>query len=69
MNRVTKESNQHQKSHISQEKIDAKGHVPMGSAGSDEEMAQEILFLAKNNYVNGDIISIDGGVLLEVPGR
>jgi NAD(P)-dependent dehydrogenase (short-subunit alcohol dehydrogenase family) len=69
MNRTTKESNQHQKSQISQEKIEAKGHVPMGRAGSDEEMAQGVLFLAKNNYVNGEIISIDGGVLLEVPGR
>jgi NAD(P)-dependent dehydrogenase (short-subunit alcohol dehydrogenase family) len=52
-----------------QEKIDEKGHVPIGRAGSDEEMAQGVLFLAKNNYVNGEIISIDGGVLLEVPGR
>lgn len=52
-----------------QEKIDEKGHVPMRRAGSDEEMAQGVLFLAKNNYVNGEVICIDGGVLLEIPGR
>lgn len=54
---------------MSPEKIDAKGHVPMRRAGNDEEMAQGVLFLTKNHYVNGEIISIDGGVLLEVPGR
>lgn len=52
---------------MSQEMIDEKGHVPIKRAGSDEEMAQGVLFLAKNNYVNGEVISIDGGVLLEVP--
>jgi NAD(P)-dependent dehydrogenase (short-subunit alcohol dehydrogenase family) len=41
----------------------------MGRAGADEEMAQGIIFLTKNRYVNGEVIAIDGGVLLEVPGR
>jgi len=52
-----------------QEKIDEKGHVPAKRAGSDEEMAQAVIFLTKNIYVNGEVIAIDGGVLLEVPGR
>jgi len=66
---TTKESDKDQKSHMPQEKIDEKGHVPANRAGSDEEMAQGVIFLAKNKYVNGEIIAIDGGVLLEVPGR
>lgn len=40
-----------------------------GGQGADEEMAEGILFLAKNRYVNGEVIVIDGSVLLEVPGR
>lgn len=28
-----------------------------------------VLFLSKNNYVNGEIIVVDGGVLLDLPGR
>lgn len=66
---TTKESDEDQKSQIPKSKIDEKGHVPMGRAGSDEEMAQGVLFLMKNKYVNGEVIAIDGGVLLEVPGR
>jgi NAD(P)-dependent dehydrogenase (short-subunit alcohol dehydrogenase family) len=66
---TTGSSDQNQKSQMPQEKIDEKGHVPMGRAGSDEEMAQGVIFLAKNKYVNGEIVVIDGGVLLEVPAR
>ena len=67
--KMTKESDRGNKSEMPQEKIDNYGHVPMGRAGSDEEMAQGVLFLTKNKYVNGEIISIDGGALLEVPGE
>ncbi|TAQ83739.1 hypothetical protein B7494_g7934 [Chlorociboria aeruginascens] len=64
---TTHESDENQKSHIPQEYIDSKGHIPMRRAGDDEEMAQGIIFLAKNNYVNGEVIAIDGGVLLDIP--
>jgi NAD(P)-dependent dehydrogenase (short-subunit alcohol dehydrogenase family) len=66
---TTKESDENQKSTLPAEKIEEKGHVPAKRPGSDEEMAQGVIFLAKNKYVNGEIIAIDGGVLLEVPGR
>ena len=66
---TTNESDEDQKSELPKEKIQEKGHVPANRAGSDEEMAQGIIFLAKNKYVNGEIIAIDGGALLEVPGR
>jgi len=66
---TTKESDGDNKSELPNEKIEEKGHVPKGRAGSDEEMGMGVLFLAKNGYVNGEIVSIDGGVLLEMPGR
>lgn len=28
-----------------------------------------VLYLARNEYVNGEIIAVDGGVLNVVPGR
>ena len=66
---TAKESNDEQKSHVPDEKIQEKGHVPHGRAGHDEEMAQAVLFLTKNCYVNGEIIAVDGGVLNVVAGR
>ncbi|MCJ1290469.1 hypothetical protein MMC34_002007 [Xylographa carneopallida] len=64
-----KESNEDQKTHMPHEKVQEKGHVPAERPGSDEEMAQAVLFLAKNMYVNGEIIAVDGGVLNMVAGR
>lgn len=66
---TAKESDENQKSHVPDEKIQEKGHVPMQRAGSDQEMAQAVLFLTKNSYVNGEIIAVDGGVLNVVAGR
>ena len=65
-----KESNEDNKSYMPAEKVLDKGHpVPAQRPGSDQEMAQGIIFLAKNMYVNGEVIAIDGGVLNQVPGR
>ncbi|KAF2117920.1 hypothetical protein BDV96DRAFT_685557 [Lophiotrema nucula] len=66
---TTQESDDNQKSQLPDQKIQDKGHVPMGRAGSDEEMAQAVLFLTKNSYVNGEILAVDGGVLNVVSGR
>jgi NAD(P)-dependent dehydrogenase (short-subunit alcohol dehydrogenase family) len=66
---TAKESDERQKSELPDSKIQEKGHVPMGRAGSDEEMAMGVLFLTKNAYVNGEILAIDGGVLNVVSGR
>jgi len=65
---TAKESDEKQKSHLPDKKVREKGHVPAGRAGSDEEMAQAVIFLARNMYVNGETIAVDGGVLLQVPG-
>lgn len=47
---------------------DEKG-VPAGRPGSDEDMAMTVLFLAKNGYVNGEVVVVDGGVLLTLGKR
>jgi NAD(P)-dependent dehydrogenase (short-subunit alcohol dehydrogenase family) len=60
---TAKESDENQKSDLPDEKIQEKGHVPHGRAGSDAEMAQAVIFLTTNSYVNGQILAVDGGVL------
>ncbi|KAF3767328.1 NAD(P)-binding protein [Cryphonectria parasitica EP155] len=66
---TAKSSDEKQKSHLPPEKVAEKGHVPAMRGGRDEEMGMLVLFLAKNSYVNGEIIAIDGGVLNVVSGR
>ena len=53
-----KESGDDNKTHMPAEKVQEKGHVPAERPGSDEEMAQAIIFLAKNHYVNGETIAV-----------
>ena len=64
-----KESGEDNKTHMPAEKVQEKGHVPAERPGSDEEMAQAVIFLTKNMYVNGEVIAVDGGVLNKVAGR
>lgn len=60
---TAKESDEKQKSHVPAEKIAEKGHVPAMRPGKEEEMGMTVLFLAKNGYMNGQILTVDGGVL------
>lgn len=39
--------------------------IAAGRPGNDNDMASAILFLATNQYVNGQIIAVDGGYLLK----
>jgi len=67
---TTGESDETNKSGLPADEVKNKGHeVPAGRAGADDEMAMAVLMLAKNKYVNGEIIAVDGGVLNNVPGR
>lgn len=66
---TAKSSDDRQKSHVPPEKIQDKGHVPLMRAGREEEMGMTVLYLAKNQYVNGEIIAVDGGVLNVLGGR
>ncbi|KAI1190038.1 hypothetical protein F5B17DRAFT_129105 [Nemania serpens] len=66
---TAKESDDRQKSHVSEETIQEKGHVPLARPGRETEMGMTVLYLAKNQYVNGEIIAVDGGVLNVLAGR
>ncbi|KAG8527992.1 uncharacterized protein KY384_006908 [Bacidia gigantensis] len=59
-----KDKNEDNKTHMPAEKVLNKGHeVPAQRPGSDEEMAQAVIFLTKNMYVNGEVLAVDGGSL------
>lgn len=66
---TAKSSDDKQKSEFPEGKIEQTGHVPLQRPGRDEEMGMAVLFFAKNHYVNGEIMAIDGGVLNVVSGR
>jgi len=62
-----KESDGRNKASMPDEKVKDKGHeVPAGRAGTDQEMAMAVVFLASCGYVNGEVLKLDGGVLNEV---
>lgn len=46
---------------------DVKGHAnPAGRVGSEEEYAQLVLLLAKNTFMTGQIVAVDGGFVTAV---
>ncbi|KAF2149523.1 NAD(P)-binding protein [Myriangium duriaei CBS 260.36] len=65
---TAKSSDERNKSDLPAEKVQEKGHVPLERGGSEIEMGMTALFLAKNEYVNGQILAVDGGVLNVVGG-
>lgn len=56
------ESDEYQKSHVEKEKYEKK--VPAGRPGRDIDMAQAVLFLAANQYMDGQTVVVDGGYTL-----
>lgn len=62
------DSDEANKSELPDESVKEKGYVPAERPGRDQEMGQTVLFLAKNMYVNGNIVAVDGGVLNQVAG-
>ncbi|KAL9104591.1 MAG: hypothetical protein Q9163_000456 [Psora crenata] len=59
---TTGESKDNQKSEIPAEKY---GHLPARRPGNDKDMANAILFAVTNQYLNGQIVPVDGGYLLK----
>lgn len=59
---TAKSSGDDQKSELPQEKY---AHLPARRPGKDEDMANAILFAVTNQYLNGQIIAVDGGYLLK----
>ena len=39
--------------------------IAAGRPGNDADMASTVLFLATNQYINGQIVAVDGGYLLK----
>lgn len=60
---TTSESDEANKSHMSQDNWRSEKSVPCDRPGDDEDMAQGIMMLASNRYVNGQTLVIDGGLL------
>ena len=65
---TAKSSDENQKSELPAEKVQDKGHVPAMRGGRETEMGMTALYLAKNEYVNGQIITVDGGVMNVIAG-
>lgn len=57
------ESDDKQKSEIPKGKFE--GKVPADRPGNDRDMGNGMLFVASNQYVNGQTIVIDGGYVLK----
>jgi NAD(P)-dependent dehydrogenase (short-subunit alcohol dehydrogenase family) len=60
---TTQESGEDQKSHIPKEKFH--GKVPANRPGSERDMASAVIFVATNQYLNGQTIAVDGGYVLK----
>ena len=59
---TAKDSDANQKSHIPKDKYAEK--VPARRPGNDRDMGSTALFVATNQYLNGQTITIDGGYTL-----
>lgn len=55
-------SDEFQKSEIPKEKFE--GECPASRPGRDVDMAQAVLMLAANQFVNGQTLAVDGGYTL-----
>ncbi|OAR00732.1 hypothetical protein LLEC1_00216 [Akanthomyces lecanii] len=55
------ESDDRQKSELPKDKV---GEIPAARPGKDEDMAQAVLLLAANQYMNGEKVIVDGGYTL-----
>ena len=53
------DSGANQKSHIPKENFE--GKVPANRPGTDRDMAQTVLFFVSNQYLNGQVVTVDGG--------
>jgi 3-oxoacyl-[acyl-carrier protein] reductase len=39
-------------------------NIPLKRMGSPEEVAQAAVFLAKSKYITGQVITVDGGMVM-----
>lgn len=56
------ESGDNQKSELPKE--DFEGKVPADRPGNDRDMGNTVLFVATNQYLQGQAIAVDGGYII-----
>lgn len=39
-------------------------HIPLGRMGKPEEIAEAVLFLARAEYITGQVVTVDGGMVM-----
>ena len=66
---TTSQSDENNKSQMAQEGWRKEKMVPADRPGRDEDMAQAMLMLATDTYVNGQTIVVDGGLLIAMVSR
>ena len=59
---TTNGSDEQQKSRIPKEKYE---HLPARRAGRDQDMANAVLFCVTNQYLQGQVLPVDGGYLMK----
>ena len=55
------ESGDNQKSELPKDMMQG---IPAGRPGNDRDMANAVLFAVTNQYLNGQVVPVDGGYLL-----
>ena len=38
--------------------------IPLKKAGTPEEVAAAVVFLAENRYITGQVLNVDGGMVM-----
>jgi 3-oxoacyl-[acyl-carrier protein] reductase len=49
-----------------QKKINLDQRIPLGREGTAEQVAEAIVLLAKNDYITGETLTIDGGLTMRI---
>ena len=40
--------------------------IPLSRAGKPEDVANAAVFLAKNSYITGQVLNVDGGMIMQL---
>lgn len=50
-----------------QKKINLEQRIPLRREGTPEQVADAIVLLAKNDYITGEMLTVDGGLTMRIP--
>lgn len=45
------------------DKTELENEVPVGRLGTPDEVAKAILFFAENDYITGQVLGVNGGIV------